>query len=333
LSVNPFREPGGPPRRLRVSVNGACIGEDALHGEGIVAYPLPAGLPRPGEAAVLTLETDPARSLAELGLGGDDRKLAFMLFQLRVVWAAPRPRADATALPPVWLPDGDEARLAALRALIGLSPRDLTLCFESLGHNCEFGMLQRHLGAEPIGLLRFAGVTMNDLVSGLRRGFAGMGDEVVVRTHATQSGREEYLVYDDRYRVGLHSFRGTTEATAAEVRAEHAVRLQFAARRFAHVLASGERLFVFQRRGQITRSQALVVLNLLRGFGPNALLYVDTEPGLPSGAVEQVGYGLFHGRLDRLAPAEDIGDLDIGGWLSVCANAWRLWRAMRSLAQ
>jgi hypothetical protein len=328
LSVNPYRAPDGPPRRLRLSVNGVRIGEDALHGEGIVAYRLPDEAMRPVGEVLLVLETGAAPSPKELGLGGDSRNLGFMLRDLRVVWTDRQRRADATALPPVRLPDGDDARIAAMRALVGLSPRELTLCFESLGHNCEFGILQQHLGAEPIGLLRFAGVTMNNLVEGLRRGFAGVGDEVVVRTHPTRSGRLEYIIHDDRYGIGLHSFCTTDDASADEVRAKHQNRLVFAGRRFANVLASGKRLFVFQRRGQITRSQALVVLNLLQGFGPNALLYVDTEPGLPSGAVEQVGYGLFHGRLDRLAPADDIGDLDIAGWLSVCANAWRLWRAM-----
>jgi hypothetical protein len=329
LSVNPFRAPGGPPRRLRLSADGICIGEDVLHGEGIVAYRLPAAL-RPGGDLKLALETDPAPSLAELGLGGDARKLGFMLKTVSVVRVAQRPRADATALPPIPLPQQDDARVGALRTLTGLSPRDLLLCFESLGHNCEFGMLQRHVGAEPMGLLRFAGVTMNALVSGLQRGFEGVGDEVVVRTHAMETGGEEYIVYDDRYGIGLHSFETTATATADQVRIDHEKKLTFAAGRFKKVLKDGTKCFVFQRTGQITRSQALVVANLLQGFGPNALLYVDTEPGLPSGAVEQVGYGLFHGRLDRMAPAGNIGNLDILGWLSICANAWRLWQKMQT---
>ena len=34
---------------------------------------------------------------------------------------------------------------------------EMLLEFESLGDNCEFGLVQRHFGAEPISLLRFAG--------------------------------------------------------------------------------------------------------------------------------------------------------------------------------
>ena len=38
-----------------------------------------------------------------------------------------------------------------------LNDRDLVFAFESIGDNCELGMLQRHVGIEPLGLLRFAG--------------------------------------------------------------------------------------------------------------------------------------------------------------------------------
>jgi len=327
LAVNPHTEPDGPPRRLTVLVNGTVVGEDHIRGEGILGYRLPHEAT--GDVLV-EIDTNPARSLRQLGLGDDARPLGFMLKDLRIVRVPARPRADVTVLPPLHIPAARDEMGRTIAALTGgLDPRGLTLCFEGLGHNCEFGLLQRHLGAEPIGLLRFAGITLDNLVHGLRRGFAGVGDELVVRTHPTHNGREEFLVYDDRYRIGLHSFRTTADTTAEEVKAEHTQRLHFARRQFARWLATGERLFLFQRPGQITRAHALVVANLLQGFGPNALLYVDQDPRLPSGAVEQVGYGLFHGKLDRMAPAEDVGDLDILGWLSLCANAHRLWLSYR----
>jgi hypothetical protein len=118
------------------------------------------------------------------------------------------------------------------------------------------------------------------------------------------------------------------EASAEEVHAAHQSRLKFAARHFSELLRTGEKLFVFQLPGRISRPQAQAVLTQLQRYGPNALLYVDTEHGLPSGAVEQLGYGLWHGRLDRMAPPGHASDVDILGWLSVCTNAWLLWRRM-----
>ncbi len=326
LAVNPFTEPGGPPRRLTVLANGHKVGEDHIRGEGTLAY----RLPQASGSLLVEIDTNAVRSPAELGVGSDPRRLGFMLRELRITRVPARPRADITVLPPFPVPAEPAAMAQAIAAATGgLDLRGLTLCFEGLGHNCEFGLLQRHLHAEPLGLLRFAGITLDNLVAGLRTGFAGAGDEVVVRTHPAHGGREEFLVYDDRYRIGLHSFRTTDESTEAEVRAEHQQRLRFAGRQFRRWLNTGERLFLFQRPGQITRAHAQVVINLLQGFGPNALLYVDNDPRLPSGAVEQVGYGLFHGKLERMAPADDIGNLDMLGWLSLCVNAWRLWQAHR----
>ena len=40
-----------------------------------------------------------------------------------------------------------------------LDDRDLVLQFESIGDNCELGLVQRRAGSEPLGLLRFAGST------------------------------------------------------------------------------------------------------------------------------------------------------------------------------
>ena len=59
-----------------------------------------------------------------------------------------------------------------------LAIRDLVTQFESLGgagHGCEFGVFQRHFGAEPLGLLRWAEVQPDALVALLNSEFAGVG--------------------------------------------------------------------------------------------------------------------------------------------------------------
>ena len=45
-----------------------------------------------------------------------------------------------------------------------LADRDLVLRFESLGDNCELGLVQRAAGVEPLGLLRFADSSLDRLV-------------------------------------------------------------------------------------------------------------------------------------------------------------------------
>ena len=330
LALNPFVAlPARESQRLAVRVNGRTIADEVLVGIGTVGYRIPQEL-LSDAGLTIDLYHPQACSPAALGTGQDHRELGFMLTALRVVRTAPEPKADLTVLPPLCVPAQRDLMGQTIQHATGLDPAGLVECFESLGHNCEFGLLQRQLGAEPLGLLRFAGITLDDLQEGLRQQFDGVGQHIDVTPHPSRQGPAEFLVNERRYRIGLHSFRNVEETTQEIVRSEQAMRLAFLRRMFIGRMKAGGRIFVFQRPGQLTQSQARPLLALLRSIGPNALLFVDQSPGLPSGAVEQLGHGFYHGKLDRMAPSEDFSQLDMCGWLSLCARAHRLWTQERS---
>jgi hypothetical protein len=323
LSLNPFIPTGQRSRSLRVTVDGRTVGADSLEGEGVVGYLVPPDIT--GPRVLIGLHHDPAPSLATLGLSTDTRSLGFMVRSLRFARYPNRPRADVTVLPPLAIPDDSARRPHAIRATTGLTPRALAERFESLGHNCEFGMVQRHLEAEPLGLLRFAGITLDDLLLAFDEDFVGLGRDIAVSIGPDLMGGQEYVVLDRRYRIGMHTNRGIDSDTAAEIMAQYRTHLPFLAQHLRGRIAEGSHIHVFQRPGQLTHSQAVPLWNRLLSHGPGALLYVDQDPSLPSGAVEQRGPGLFHGKLARLAPQEKVGQVDLAGWLSVLANAYRLW--------
>jgi hypothetical protein len=89
----------------------------------------------------------------------------------------------------------------------------LLMGFESLGDNCEFGLVQRIGGVEPLGLLRFAGihlpveVRLQRLIDGLIKGFEGVGsaDSISVSLEGAP-GRREYIVSESRYKLRYHTF-------------------------------------------------------------------------------------------------------------------------------
>ncbi len=56
--------------------------------------------------------------------------------------------------------DGSPADANVVRGLTGLSP--LAQSIESLGLNYEFGLFQREIGIETLGLLRFKGLLYVD---------------------------------------------------------------------------------------------------------------------------------------------------------------------------
>ncbi len=326
IALNPFTVAGRlPSQHLSVWVGEALVGEDRLEGEGTVAYRVPARAMGADGWLMISLRHAQAARPADLGAGGDTRRLGFMVRRLRVLEAPAPPPVAVSVLPPLALEASEAARVVAIERAVGLTPEALAMCFEGLGHNCEFGILQRRVGAEPLGLLRFAGITLDGLLHGLECRFEGLGTAISVHAEPADGGGLEYIVRDETYDIGLHSFLLTDQTTIARVQAEFGLRLRFMRDHFIGQLQGGDRMFVFQRPGQITRSQAAPLLTRLRAYGPNALLYVDQSPGLPPGAVEQLEHGLFHGTLDRMAPARDLGQLNLPAWLSLCANAWRLW--------
>ena len=82
---------------------------------------------------------------------------------------------------------------------------------QSLGLNCEFGLVQRRAGAEPLGLLRFATSPLPALLAGLEARFDGLGDPAAMDLaevpFSPGSNSCEWIVRDRRFGFVFHTFR------------------------------------------------------------------------------------------------------------------------------
>ena len=131
---------------------------------------------------------------------------------------------------------------------------------------------------------------------------------------------------ENSYGMILHASAPPGAAGMARMQARAPASLRLRSRLLLERVADGDRVFVVQARGEIARALLLPLLTALRGIGDAALLIVDQSPLLPRGAVEKLEYGLYHGKLDVLAPEEDSGQSDVPGWASILANAYILAR-------
>ena len=93
---------------------------------------------------------------------------------------------------------------APIAAPDAISDRDLVLRFESLGDNCEFGLVQRKAGSEPLGLLRFSSAPITALLRALRDRFEGLTEPAgKIRLW---SAKGEYLVTLEQYDFVYHVY-------------------------------------------------------------------------------------------------------------------------------
>lgn len=197
--------------------------------------------------------------------------------------------------------------------------------FESLGRGCEFGFLQREAGAEPMGLLRFAGLRLDGLIQGLRTRFAGIAATENVRLSLDGN---EYRV--EAVNVG---FRYHTELFVGDIEPEQLHRLEcrklrFLARQLIEELEGGTKIFVYQQHEPLLAQDLVRLLSALAAYGSPTLLWMlEADAVNKPGTVEVVSDRLLVGYLQCLAPLEAVHQPHVASWMAVCRSAYDIWSA------
>ncbi len=250
----------------------------------------------------------------DLSAGGDDVRLLSVALSGAEVHGSTRVPAPTHAAPRQSLPDA---------ALLN--------SFQSLGDNCEFGLVQRRRGADPLHLLRFAGINLRNLLLGLNSEFDGLDDDSRLSLRMSgEPGEQEFILLHDTYGLNSHTFLYEHTAEAATVLARSRQKLALQRRMFLEDLEDAEKIFVLKRNDALGLAEVLPVWSCLRGYGDNTLLYVvAADAGHLPGTVEQRAPGLLCGYIDRFAPYDDAHNLFEECWLSICRNAHALWNESR----
>jgi hypothetical protein len=196
----------------------------------------------------------------------------------------------------------------------------LMFCFESLGDNCEFGLVQRHHGAEPIGLMRWTRCTLRPLLQALDERFAAMGDpdRLIVRP----SG-QEYVVTDTSYNFTYHPHQQISDLDENELRERERVRIAFMRQKLLDDLSAAEKIFVFKENAYLARGAARRLFRKLRSFGPNRLLYVvPTADASLIGTVQMIEEGLIRGHIEGFGHYHTLPDgVRFDTWARLCESA------------
>jgi len=193
--------------------------------------------------------------------------------------------------------------------------RDMMMRMESLGNDCEFGLVQRHFDAEPLGLLRWSGIHPSQLVSALESKFAGVGD---LEHTQLEVDRGEYRTRDTRFGMWMHTFQSQHSSPPEAFLKSVTKRIRYLRDKLITDLTTGEKLFVY-KNAVITDAEAEAILHALRAYGPNRLLCVQlADETTPPGTLRQKQEGLSIGYLSRFANFQPGAMIDFDGWLDLC---------------
>lgn len=207
---------------------------------------------------------------------------------------------------------------------------ELMLQFESLGENCEFGLVQRRGGAEPLGLLRFSSTPLPKLLSALTARFEGLGrpDKIVVEL--SSNGRE-YMISDKTFGLYYHAWVLAGEKPPEDVHRREIRRLPYLTRKLVEDLTDGEKIFVYRSMVPLSQPQAMKLVQAVRAYGLSTVLWMELADAThPPGTVEVLAPGLMRGRMDRFAPGANAHDFSFDCWEKVCRTAHALKQIERN---
>jgi hypothetical protein len=264
-----------------------------------------------GHRGLNTLEIVPLFCVrpSSLGFNGDERELSFSLRRISITEVSVGTEEGASLAE-----EPDDAQMM--------------MEFESLGDDCEFGFVQRSVGAEPLSLLRFGGIRLHRLYEGLGNRFEGI-DDVAELGIAIQGGEGhgEYMVVQNRYLY--HTFVNSWEMDRDALIAREAARLAFCRRKLLEDLEDGDKIFVVKssQAPGLRLDQVAPVAERVAGYGGGTTFWVSaSDAEHPPGTLQWHGPTLLEGRVDHLCePGHAVRFSPL--WLPLCRRAHREIRA------
>jgi hypothetical protein len=201
---------------------------------------------------------------------------------------------------------------------------ELFMPFESLGNNCEFGIVQRQAGYDPPGLFRNVGfLNVDAIISTISRNLEGMFDEGLY-SFTLPDGWPDWRLDCMRYGFLFHtaipaSLSRDSEEWKKKAR-DTVASFRFLKRLFQEELRTGEKIFVFRFIAPLEPAQIERFVQAIRKHGPGWLLYVAQDPARPEGHVELVETGLLVATIDRLSN-ENPPQINSEAWANIARKA------------
>jgi len=301
-------------RRVALSVNGMAIGTASVRDVSILECDLDWDLLTDASSINLQFTVEQARQSGNGQNSPDAQQLELGIEWLQLLDFSRPADSEAMAL----------ARSAREESKT-LPAADLMARFESLGENCEFGLVQRLCGAEPLGLLRFSSSPLPKLLNALNSQFDGMGRLENIEVQVSSNGKE-FMIQDLRFGFHYHAWVLVGEQPPESIMKRECRRVPFLIQKLREDLASGEKIFVYHGMSPLSLEDVLQLRHAIQTYGDGTLLWVElADSDHPPGCVEWIARGILKGYVERFAPGENVHDITLDSWVTVCRAAYGMF--------
>lgn len=252
-----------------------------------------------------------------------------------MLWHLAKAEGDIAALH-AKLPDEIARRAGALppedavKPTAALSSRELLMGFEGLGDRCEFGLVQRHFGAEPISLLRWSGIEPKDLIAVLECRFEGVGESANTFVRLNPQSKE-YFAGDKRF-FYMHTFIKENEGSEQILFTKFCNRLTYLKRKLLADLEAGEKMFVYKAHmGELSDADANAISNVLARHFPASRIMLMRLARNPSeiGTVVPLSNNSVWAFLSRFSENLDSRFIRFDEWQAVCVAGKQYFNSCR----
>jgi len=202
--------------------------------------------------------------------------------------------------------------------------------FESIGDNCEFGLVQKTNGFDEGALLKWVRIpTIDGLIRLLRNNFRNFYE------YDNLHPKFDDMVEDTEYGILYHSgmlsresdqkrdWLEPNEALRRQIYESEYEKRKYLVEKFKSTIAADEKIFVFKINRGAPWEEIQAVHSALNRFGKCNLLYVEQAPdGTSVGEVSEISNGLWRAYIPRFAPYWPVTDYLPGAWERVCEEAF-----------
>jgi hypothetical protein len=254
----------------------------------------------------------------------DDKKVRRRVFEARMAsTGSEAPGLETPAVVPAWA--------SVSTSETGQPLAEIITKFESLGgtgQGCEFGLVQRAFGAEPLGLLRWSYIDVEGIIAALDADFDGLGSPEQTEMYFGKIGNQtnpEYVVRDRRYQMAMHTFVKKMDVAWDAMYEQSCRRLAFLKQKLLEDFEECEKVFVYKKSERDLSSEEIDRLHsLVRRHGENTLLYVRyADADHPSGTAVIEKPGLIVGYIDHfnVRPSGEIRPPNLHAWEAICRKS------------